>query len=267
MRHTKEKGFTLIELLVVIAIIALLVSILMPSLAKARELAKRAKCSVNLKSIGTAFAMYSNENPNDDQYPWIPLNATALDTTATGAARGTDTNTTAARSLTQLLFMLVRAGQPAALFNCPSDINQSECTNTKNGTNYWFDFENKNQCSYAYQLPLTINGAVTNGVAASMPGGVPILADKFDGTPGTYAFSTDPVTLAKWMPTAHNGEYLNYLVVGGSAGSARRPDCGIMSDDIYGASGSATAINTTDQSKPTIAKHLYQQDSALLLPQ
>lgn len=58
-RTCRRNGFTLIELLVVVAIIALLISILLPSLARAREQAKSTKCLANLSQMGKAIIMYS----------------------------------------------------------------------------------------------------------------------------------------------------------------------------------------------------------------
>jgi prepilin-type N-terminal cleavage/methylation domain-containing protein/prepilin-type processing-associated H-X9-DG protein len=71
-RACTPKAFTLVELLVVIGIIAVLVGILLPALGRARETANSVKCMSNLRTIGQAMMIYTNQNQG-----WLPFGQVA----------------------------------------------------------------------------------------------------------------------------------------------------------------------------------------------
>lgn len=296
MRRTRRtKGFTLIELLVVIAIIALLVSILLPSLQRARELAKRAVCSANLHGVGQALALYQNEN--NDRWPWLELeDAHFLAPAGTyfdqppWETRGSD------RSITALLFLLVRSGHTADLFTCPSD-DAVDCDYLKDANDdYFWDFtgpdaneplENVDKTvSYSYQTPLhsgsrTSSGdMIGSGVNSASQGALIIMADQ------TPALDEDGLAETEWdddmsedeilqgMSQNHTGgEYINYLRADFSAGNAKRADVGIAKDNIYTSADSSQERDgaiypKTERYGGTLdcTTHLSDQDSFLVGP-
>ena len=124
----KKKGFTLVELLVVIAIIALLMGILMPALARVRQVAYRMVCGSNLSGIGKAMLIYANDY--DEQYPraggrdsrWTrsKLGKITLWYSTTGAV---DAYGTGIVTVTSSLYLLVKyADVTPKQFICKGDI-------------------------------------------------------------------------------------------------------------------------------------------------
>jgi len=138
----KRRGFTLIELLVVISIIALLIAILLPSLAKAKELANRTACEANIRSILQSMTIYAQSNQST--FPCVvgPIAASAYCNSANGypavgetslagavtsawyATAAPDALSTANGNASPLgsLWILVLQGQDTPkTFICPSD--------------------------------------------------------------------------------------------------------------------------------------------------
>ncbi|MGQ9807537.1 MAG: prepilin-type N-terminal cleavage/methylation domain-containing protein [Armatimonadota bacterium] len=117
----KQRGFTLIELLVVIAIIAILAAILFPVFARARQAALASGCQSNLKQIGTAVNMYTQDY--EETYPTNRVNPTAAiaeQTFLTPPGAATQLQLTFVEGLDKYIQKAAQGGDAASVWKCPA---------------------------------------------------------------------------------------------------------------------------------------------------
>jgi prepilin-type N-terminal cleavage/methylation domain-containing protein len=194
----RRKGFTLVELLVVIAIIALLMGILMPALAKVRQIAYRMMCGTNLSGIGKSISVYAQSN--DGRYPvsgsrsnqWTTAGQlTEWDASTPTDAWGITSGSISQTTITSCLYLLVKYGSvPTKQFVCKGDLNTKEFQ-ISDVTTAAQDLENQDvwdfgprttslgpgfYCSYSYHMPF--NFPHDRPLAAESSALSPLCADR-----------------------------------------------------------------------------------------
>jgi prepilin-type N-terminal cleavage/methylation domain-containing protein/prepilin-type processing-associated H-X9-DG protein len=147
---TKHRGFTLIEILVVLAIIAVLTAILLPVLSTVREKGRSAVCQSNLRQIGTAITLYTQD------YDRYPRGLDAADKNLPqiwGSFPGADKIMAESPMLTAVLDPYVKN---SALWNCPSDSGYDVDDHTGYAINARPTAFQAFGLSYSYRTELTL---------------------------------------------------------------------------------------------------------------